>query len=151
MIIIGVNVMRETIRLHGGIEKYFNSENRTLSYIMCKYGLANTGCNGNREPLSLITTGYYAITRHPAYSGALLATLGLAAILGFPLISTIILYTWLYTVATIEEIELEDKVKEYKTYKLMTPRLAPLRLLIAETNKIMGYMKRCIRIPISSS
>ncbi len=136
--IIGLKVMRRVVGLQGGARQYFDSEVKTIEYFINKIDTsAENNKARNRRKITLITTGPYAITRHPAYSGALLTTMGLALILGFPIASIPILYAWLYLVTIIEEAELEEKASEYRDYKSKTPRLAPIRLLIVETLDII--------------
>ncbi len=76
---------------------------------------------------TLITTGIYALIRHPIYTGVLLAALGwsiwwsslLAVVL------TLVLFLWLDQKARREEQWLIEKYPDYPAYRARTKKLIP--------------------------
>jgi len=71
--------------------------------------------------------GLYAYVRHPIYSGGMLIAAGLALLKP---ISTVVLacafgYVWLIIQARLEEIDLVQRLPEYRQYMQQAPRFIP--------------------------
>ena len=76
----------------------------------------------------LITTGPYAMTRHPIYTGMLFGLIGAALILGEMrgLISVILFFVAIQMKMFTEEKFMQENFKEYADYKRKTKKLIPL-------------------------
>lgn len=76
----------------------------------------------------IVTTGTYAVVRHPQYLGGLLSHIGISFLLSaqFSLLLTPILIILIYILSRKEEKELgEEFGKEYENYKKKVPMLIP--------------------------
>lgn len=84
--------------------------------------------SGVRKDTFLVTTGPYAIVRHPIYLGVfvLLAALALLAANFLILLPTVALLTLLYVQLPDEESMLIDRFgDQYREYMKRTPRFVP--------------------------
>jgi len=75
----------------------------------------------------LVHDGLYAYVRHPIYSGGMLIAAGLALLKPT---STVVLacafgYVWLIIQARLEEIDLVQRLPEYRQYMQQAPRFIP--------------------------
>lgn len=78
----------------------------------------------------LVTTGAYAVTRNPIYTGLLTGSLGVAVLRRrrAPLVSVALLGLVLAGKVRLEERALEDRFgARYRSYAARTPRLLPRR------------------------
>ncbi|GAA1631690.1 methyltransferase family protein [Georgenia ruanii] len=78
----------------------------------------------------LVTTGAYALTRNPIYTGLAAATLGVAVLRrrAVPLVCAAVLAGVLARKTRLEEVALERRFgARYRAYAAATPRLVPRR------------------------
>lgn len=82
---------------------------------------------GRDQPL--VRTGVYKLIRHPSYTGALLAALGVACALGSALSAGLVLLVgvpaYLYRIDAEERLLLAMRGEEYASYRNSTWRLIP--------------------------
>lgn len=75
----------------------------------------------------LVRHGLYAYVRHPIYAGGLIVLPG--AVLIQPsltvLVASAIVYVWLFAQARLEEIDLVQRLPEYRDYMREVPRFIP--------------------------
>jgi len=76
---------------------------------------------------TLVTSGMYAIVRHPIYTGLLLGCAGVTFFAQSPiaLFATLILAVWLNFKANYEETWLLQQYPEYADYRLRTKKFIP--------------------------
>lgn len=76
---------------------------------------------------TLVRHGLYAYVRHPIYAGGLLMLPGLALIRPSltVLAASAIAFTWLFVQARLEEIDLVQRLPEYRDYMRDVPRFIP--------------------------
>jgi protein-S-isoprenylcysteine O-methyltransferase Ste14 len=76
---------------------------------------------------TLVTYGLYAHIRHPIYSGLILELIGL--FLWLPTVNVLIAcllgLTWVLIQAGLEEMDLVERLPEYKDYMQRVPRFIP--------------------------
>jgi protein-S-isoprenylcysteine O-methyltransferase Ste14 len=80
------------------------------------------------RPVKVVTTGVYAVVRHPQYLGGLLAHVGFSVLLSgwYSLLSTPLVAAVVYLISRKEEAELTREFgQEYLDYKRKTPMLLP--------------------------
>jgi len=76
---------------------------------------------------TLVRHGLYACVRHPIYAGALLIFPGLVLLRPTltVLIASVAAMTWVFVQARLEEIDLLQRLPEYREYMLEVPRFIP--------------------------
>lgn len=76
---------------------------------------------------TLVRQGLYAYVRHPIYAGGFIMLAGLAAIRPTPAFVTacILGIIWLIIQARLEEIDLVQRMPDYKDYMKQVPRFLP--------------------------
>ncbi len=76
---------------------------------------------------TLVRHGPYAYVRHPIYAGVLVILLGVAFIRPTltVLVASAIALTWLFVQARLEEIDLAQRLPEYRDYMRDVPRFIP--------------------------
>lgn len=76
---------------------------------------------------TLVTSGMYAIVRHPIYTGLLLGCAGVTLFSQSPvaLLATLILAVWLNFKANYEETWLVQQYPDYADYRLRTKKFIP--------------------------
>jgi len=80
------------------------------------------------RPEKVISTGIYAIIRHPQYFGAILAHIGVSILIGalYALLATPLIVFYNYITSWKEEKELINEFgKEYEEYRKRVPMLYP--------------------------
>lgn len=75
----------------------------------------------------LRTRAAFAFSRHPIYTGILMAAIGVASWLGsgYKLVISLLLFLLFYFKSRYEEQKLEEKFAEYRLYKKRTGRFLP--------------------------
>lgn len=76
---------------------------------------------------SLVTSGVYAIVRHPIYAAVLLAAFGWGLLWGslVSLAFSVVLLVWLDRKSRLEEEWLSEKYAEYAAYQARVKKLVP--------------------------
>ena len=76
---------------------------------------------------TLVRHGLYAHVRHPIYAGGLLILPGLALIQPSltVLVASVTAFAWLFVQARLEEIDLIQRLPEYRDYMHEVPRFIP--------------------------
>lgn len=87
-------------------------------------GSALTPFPAPREGQKLLTTGVFALSRHPMYGGGILIALGWTVIFASPvgLFWTVVLALFLNVKAEREEAWLREQLPGYEDYREQTPR-----------------------------
>lgn len=75
----------------------------------------------------LVRHGLYAYVRHPIYTGMLLVVIGLALLhpTSIFLLACIICFIWFSIQARLEEIDLIQRMPDYREYMKQVPRFIP--------------------------
>src|SRR6185503_8446049 len=81
-----------------------------------------------KEKPELVTSGPYALVRHPIYTGVLLALLGSTFVVGlwWLIIFAVGTIYFLYSAAREEALMMKEFPNEYPAYKARTKMLIPL-------------------------
>jgi len=81
-----------------------------------------------KEEHELVTTGPYHFVRHPIYTGALLASLGTAMVVGSPgwIVFALLCVTFVYRVGAEEQLMEAAFPNDYRSYRQRTKALIPL-------------------------
>ena len=99
------------------------------AFLLCNSvsGLSRKVSEAHR-PEKVVTTGIYAVVRHPQYLGFLLVHAGFSFLLSawFALLSTPVLFLMLFLMARKEETELVQEFgQDYAAYRRKVPMLVP--------------------------
>jgi protein-S-isoprenylcysteine O-methyltransferase Ste14 len=80
-----------------------------------------------QEGHELVTSGPYALVRHPMYSGGLIACIGSAIVVGGPFVLLLVLLTplFLWRVGAEDKLMGQQFPNEYPAYKKRTKALIP--------------------------
>jgi len=92
-----------------------------------RLGSALTANPMPKEAAQLATAGFYAVVRHPIYSGVLLATIGVAVRSGNAATAAVglVLVVFFHIKARWEETKLAAQYPDYQEYARRTPRFVP--------------------------
>jgi protein-S-isoprenylcysteine O-methyltransferase Ste14 len=82
----------------------------------------------------LVQHGIYACVRHPIYAGGLVVMPGLALIRPSLtiLVASTLVFAWLFVQAHLEEIDLVQRIPEYREYMLQVPLIPRFRQKVSK-------------------